>query len=261
MHTELVSGAAVVFYVANWYRAAGHPVAAGMGHLWSLAVEEQFYLVWPTVTALAPRYPALTADGVLDPCPGSRRGLHLALHPVAPRRHAVRDPEPHRLPRRLDAARCARGAHLRTEEPPTDAVVDRRMAGARPARLLPVLSFRLAAFWYVGGFTLVAIASAVIILAIAEGEWQRHRVVQRRTDPNARHRLVRHLSLASSGVPRRRARDARKRAITAVRPRAHDHRRIHRRVLVPDRAPVPTYEGWNPAPRYRAEPGPERSAV
>jgi peptidoglycan/LPS O-acetylase OafA/YrhL len=41
---------AVLFYVANFVRlAVGHPLPHGLGQMWSLAEEEQFYLLWPAV--------------------------------------------------------------------------------------------------------------------------------------------------------------------------------------------------------------------
>ena len=38
-----------LFYVANWVRAFHIANSAGLGHTWSLSIEEQFYFIWPPV--------------------------------------------------------------------------------------------------------------------------------------------------------------------------------------------------------------------
>ncbi len=54
-HEEWTSLLSVGFYYSNWKlafnsNALGGNIAPGLQHLWSLALEEQFYLIWPWVT-------------------------------------------------------------------------------------------------------------------------------------------------------------------------------------------------------------------
>ncbi|HET9690764.1 MAG TPA: acyltransferase, partial [Acidimicrobiales bacterium] len=48
-HQTLVGLPWIVLYAGNWARAVGASSLGVLANLWSLAVEEQFYLLWPVV--------------------------------------------------------------------------------------------------------------------------------------------------------------------------------------------------------------------
>jgi peptidoglycan/LPS O-acetylase OafA/YrhL len=58
---RLLAVAATLGYVGNVFRLDGHHVPASLSHLWSLAQEEQFYVLWPLALILLRSRPALLA--------------------------------------------------------------------------------------------------------------------------------------------------------------------------------------------------------
>lgn len=73
----LVVGA--LTYSSNWIQAAGLGADSALAHTWSLAVEEQFYLLWPAVLLLLRRGPRTVVVTLL--CAGivASVGLRFAL--------------------------------------------------------------------------------------------------------------------------------------------------------------------------------------
>jgi peptidoglycan/LPS O-acetylase OafA/YrhL len=47
----------VGLYFSNWLNAGGTPLASGLSQMWSLAIEEQFYLLWPILLVALVRLP------------------------------------------------------------------------------------------------------------------------------------------------------------------------------------------------------------
>jgi peptidoglycan/LPS O-acetylase OafA/YrhL len=169
---------ATLFYYLNWRMVWDANLAEGLGHLWSLAVEEQFYIVWPLVAAglVALRRWAWAAPAALV-------GV-IALVFV------------HRA-RLWDDGGPFLYLYVRT-----DTRVDSLLVGAllaflwvhqrTPRRGLAVAAWAALvffagcigfasvddAFLYRGGFTAVALACAVVILAVLESEWALNRVLR-----------------------------------------------------------------------------------
>jgi peptidoglycan/LPS O-acetylase OafA/YrhL len=62
-------------YLSNWTPLLGGGLG-GLNHLWSLAVEEQFYLVWPMLVMLSGRRFPLVALGIVLAAPAVRFGMY-----------------------------------------------------------------------------------------------------------------------------------------------------------------------------------------
>ena len=169
---EARSVAAALLYVLNWVAAAGHPIALGLGHLWSLSVEAQFYLLAP-LTIAAVLHWAWLRDHALALVVTLTAGLAvwtaivwdpgLDAFTVTP--IYVRT-DTHGVP-----VVCGAGASLVwwRFRPPMSVVRPLAAAGLALtgvcAWTLPVTS----AAYYRGGMALIGLAAAVVVLCAADG--------------------------------------------------------------------------------------------
>jgi peptidoglycan/LPS O-acetylase OafA/YrhL len=158
----------VWFYVGNWFVAANPNDLGLLGHTWSLAIEEQFYLLWPLALAFvlgrAVSVRRLIA-GVLGLCAVS----YLARYAIARRDF---DAAYYRSDTRGGALLLGCGLALALTLP---GIRNRmaRLIGLRVAAsavailavcLLALEQYRLPA--YAGGMFLIALATAVLIAHI-----------------------------------------------------------------------------------------------
>jgi peptidoglycan/LPS O-acetylase OafA/YrhL len=76
LQTRLMELVPVVFYVSNWARAFSYLAPYYLGHTWSLAIEEQYYIVWPILMHWLLRWrsgsAAVAALGLALMCAGWR---------------------------------------------------------------------------------------------------------------------------------------------------------------------------------------------
>lgn len=178
---EISSLLSIVFYYSNWQMALapkdflGGPVfAEGLQHLWSLSVEEQFYLVWPLLVILVRRASLRVQVGVLLAVIAAI-GLHRAAlyHDGVPWSAVVV-----RTDTRADAPLV--GALLAfvwaARREPLRLLGPAAWLGA--AALLPILAFAPinGPFLYYGGFVLIDWACGAIVLAAIDGRWPGNRL-------------------------------------------------------------------------------------
>jgi len=69
------------FHLSNWWIGSGHMSSSPISHFWSLAIEEQYYFVWPLLVFLLSRKNLLRATIAIALLSFSCRVFDAALHP------------------------------------------------------------------------------------------------------------------------------------------------------------------------------------
>jgi peptidoglycan/LPS O-acetylase OafA/YrhL len=190
MTTVRPATAAAAGYVSNWWLSYAHQsyfVAAGrpsmLQHLWSLAVEEQFYLFWPliaiAVLTLAPRRHKTTALAGVAGVLGLASAVEMALLAIAQNAPYATDAsrlyygtDTHSMGLLLGAAMgaLAAGRAVAPGEGPTRWLpISDGIAAAALVAVLGVIAIvpESSAGLYRGGFLAVAALTATAVAAVA----------------------------------------------------------------------------------------------
>ena len=176
-HEEWTSLSSVAFYYSNWKlafnsNALGGNIAPGLQHLWSLALEEQFYLIWPLVTILflTIRTKLRTVVIVLTTLIVAI-AIHRAMMYNGPNSWYA---DFVRTDTRADGILlgCLL-AHLwmRYKEPVRGVKIAAWISAIFLLICLPTVN-TMAPFLFDGGISAIDLACAVIILALLHGEWK-----------------------------------------------------------------------------------------
>lgn len=161
---ELKGLAAVALYVGNWSWKFGAVIPATFGQTWSLAAEAQFYLVWPFLLVLllrkrGRRLIAAAMIGLVAVAFSSRLLLWHTGHPwneISVQTHV-------RLDALMIGALLAYG--LRRGWRPPRRIGAWGLAGGAFLVLVALFSHREDGWLFNGGYTLVALAAALVICA------------------------------------------------------------------------------------------------
>ncbi|KEQ23835.1 acyltransferase [Paenibacillus tyrfis] len=182
---------AALTYISNWwlvYREVSYFESFGppspLGHFWSLAVEEQFYLLWPLLLALGlrlqPRRGWLTGAMLLGAA-ASAAAMALLYEPGADPSRIYYGTDTRAFGLLIGAAlavvwpsgKLSAGTSVRVRR-----IVDwAGTAGLFAVLLMVVRSSQYDAFLYQGGFVLLSLAVAVTVTALAHPSSQLGRIL------------------------------------------------------------------------------------
>ncbi len=173
--SELATLFSAVFYYANWHTLVQEHVGlAGLGHLWSLSIEEQFYFVWPLLLAV---FFGLRRNIVMVGAVLCVAIVGVALHRAVLWNSYGWGDAYYRTDARIDALLI--GALLASLW--VRNLTPRRGLGPAAWIALGVIFICTVSaranegFWNGFGFTVVALATAVVILAAVDSNWSVNR--------------------------------------------------------------------------------------